>query len=126
MDPSELPRNLLDGLVGICGLVPWANSEVSFSKMSPVGFVSIAVFQAWNRPHHNPHNVAMVYVVGPDSGGRVDVARTGLDSNFDAKEFVLTVSLVSQLTVEAVIQYNRDVAIGNKAQHFPSIHKLRR
>ena len=68
-----------------------------------------AVFEENKRPCNHHNNVAMVYVVGPDSGKRVDALRVGVDSTFSVTDFLLTVSRVSFSIVSAVAQYNQCV-----------------
>ena len=105
------------------------SEAAEFSKMSPVGLVSIAIFEKDKRPHRNPHNVAMVYAVGPDSGGRVGVARTGKDSMFQLREFLYATMLVSRAVMSATVQYNQTVARNNEnkadLQDLPDIPSIR-
>ena len=71
----------------------------------------------------------MVYVVGPDCGGRVGVVRTGGEATFQLQDFLYVVMLVSRAVMSTVIQYNqaitRDAGNNGGPQDLPEIRSLR-
>ena len=89
------------------GLVTQFDNEGDTSKLPPVGMVSISVFEAARRPCHNPYNIAMIYAVGPDGGGREGlVHRRDVDA-MSPDRFLHIVMLTTRSIFSTVAQYNQ-------------------
>ncbi|CAK0808319.1 unnamed protein product [Prorocentrum cordatum] len=108
---------LFSDLAGFAGLLP---EGPLVEPLQPVGMASVAVFPPGRRPCGSDRNVAMVYAIGPNCGGRRKKGRREQD-DLSKQDFLAVLEVAGGAIAAAVAAHNA----GAEEERLPPIDVLR-